>query len=95
MINLTVHKNTMEKRKRKDVRDHLIDDAKRLAKDSNISENISGYAIVVWSDDHDSQAAWMSGCLPSSLIGECFKQTMARQITTMITKSIVKGEQDA
>lgn len=83
MNELTVHKNKLEQRKRKETRDLLIDDARKMARHSGISERISGYAIVAWDDDHRSQAAWVSGCLPSGLIGEQFKQTMARRLNEL------------
>ena len=92
MVNLTVHKNTLEKRKRKDVREWLIRDAKHMAKNSAVSDKISGYAILAWSDDHESDTCWMSGNIPTQLIGEHFKQTMARKLAMEDARAIVRSE---
>ena len=89
-MDLVVHKNTLEQRKRKEVRNDLINNARIMAKNSACSENISGYAILVWDDDHRSEACWLSGSLPSGLIGEHFKQTMAREIGRIEAKAIME-----
>ena len=91
MTNLTVHKNTKEQRERKELRELLIHDAKSLAKNSSISEDIDGYAIVVWDKEGSAQAEWISGNIPTSLIGEFFKQTISRTLVSMDATDIMKG----
>lgn len=77
-MNLTVHKNTLEKKKRKDLRLEIEYQARRLARDSAVSEKINGYGIVVWDDDKTAQAHCNGGDIPASLVGEYFKQTISR-----------------
>lgn len=91
-MDLVVHKNTLEKRRRKEVRQNLINDARVMAKNSKCSENISGYAILVWDDTHISHACWQAGNLPSGLIGEHFKQTMARELGRLDAKVIMENK---
>ena len=86
-MDLVVHKNTLEKRKRKKIREHLIYDARVMAKNSLCSENISGFAIIVW-DDSCSEACWIRGNIPVQLIGEHFKQTMDRELGKMDAKEM-------
>lgn len=80
MTDLTVHKNTLERRKRKETREEVIDAARQLAKDSPVSEKINGYVVMVWDEDNAADAYWSGGNIPTSLIGEYFKITMARMI---------------
>ena len=91
-MDLVVHKNTLEKRRRKEVRQNLINDARVMAKDSCLSKDIEGYAIVVWDKGGISDACWMRGSIPVQLIGEQFKQTMNRKISAMDTKAFLEDK---
>lgn len=92
MINLTVHKNTANKRKYKKFREDLEYDAKVMARNSEVSEKINGYGIVVWDDDDTVVSCWVSGKIPTCLIGELFKQTIARKISGLDARQILKEE---
>ena len=92
-MELTVHKNTMERRKCKEIRDNLIYDARVMAKDSCLSKDIEGYAIVVWDKGGISDACWMRGSIPVQLIGEHFKQTMNRKLSMMDAKDSMEDKE--
>lgn len=83
---LTIHKNTRDQRKAKATRKNLISDAKDLAK----TQNISGYAIVVWDDDLSADAAWDSGGkIPGIVMPEYSKQILSRRINQNDTNDII------
>lgn len=85
---LSVHKNTKEQRRRKELRSELIDAAKYSVKDSGIS----GYCIVVWDKNNSYEAYWESGHLPGDLVGEYVKNAVNRKISIMDAESIMYDE---
>jgi len=92
MTNLTVHKNTLEKRRRKQLRDSLIDTTKFLAKQSGVSSKLSGYLVMGWDDNQDAIAYWACGDVNTSLLGEYAKQTINRTITKLDTIEVITGK---
>ena len=92
MINLTEHRNTLDKRKRKNLRREIEAAARELSRDSEVSEEISGYGIIVWNDEGDASAHWRCGNVPVCLVGEYFKQTMSRIIHKRDAADAIKGE---
>lgn len=92
MIRLSEHKNTLEKRKRKELRKEIEGAARELARNSHVSEKVNGYGLVVWDDDGNASAHWKGGRVPSMLIGEYFKQTIARTINIADTEALLKGD---
>ncbi len=83
MVNLSVHKNTLARRKRRTLRRDLEHDARVLARQSPISSKIVGYTIVVWNEDLDADACWTGGNLPASMISEFAKQTIVRKLSML------------
>lgn len=59
-VSLTVHRNTREQRRRKDLRDHLMESARRVARRSDLN----GFALVGWTDTHGVVASWDVGSVP-------------------------------
>lgn len=92
MINLSEHKNTLEKRKRKELRKELVGAARELCRCSSVSEKINGYGLVVWNEDSEAEVVWRCGNIPASLIGEYFKQTMGRTLSKGDARAILKEE---
>ena len=52
VVNLTVHKNTLAKRRIKEGRKNAVQDMKRLVN----NKDIAGYAIATWNKDGDVRA---------------------------------------
>lgn len=75
---LTVHKNTRDQRRAKDIRREFMSDAKSLKS----MEGISGYSIVVWNKDCSAGCAWYSTppVMPGLVVPEFTKKILERQI---------------
>lgn len=83
---LTIHKNTKEQRRSKALR---FDLKKGAAKASQL-KNISGYAIVVWNDEHITDCGYsIPIALPSSVLPEFVKQILAREMQRQDTNEIL------
>lgn len=87
-VNLTVHKNNAVQKKRQALRQEIIDAARELATNSAVSEKISGYGIVVFNEDHDAETYWVSGGVPSRVIGEFLKQSINAAIARKDVKAL-------
>ena len=92
MINLTEHRNTLEKRQRKNLRREIEAAARALSRDSEVSREVNGFGIIVWNDDGDASARWSAGNVPDCLMGEYFKQTMGRIIHKRDAEDVIKGK---
>lgn len=53
----TVHKNTADKRKKREQSLQMIEDAKLIARD----KQVAGYAIVAWTKDFESSTCYETG----------------------------------
>lgn len=84
---LTVHKNTREQRKAKELRKQLKDDAKYLSQ----LKGISGYSIVVWNANCTGDCRWKSTppVIPGLIVPEFTKQILNRRINTDDTNDII------
>lgn len=84
---LTIHKNTRERRAAKSIRKEMLQDAKRLSQ----HPGISGFAIVVWDKNCDTDCAWKSTppVMPGLVVPEFVKQIISRRINVAVATSII------
>lgn len=88
---LTIHKNTKEQRRSKALRFDLKKSAGSLAQ----LKDISGYAIVVWTDEHTTNCEYsVPQALPSSVLPEFAKQILAREMQRQDTNIIINERFD-
>ena len=80
VTNLTLHKNTLEKHKRKELAKDLCDSAKRMSEDPDLK----GFALVTWDDRFNFIADWQTGrVIPSHVMAEYVKGALLREISMM------------
>lgn len=84
---LTVHRNTRDRRRAKEVRKRLTQDAKDIRQ----LEGISGYAIVAWNSDCSSRCAWESTppVMPGLVVPEFSKKILERAIAQSDVNEII------
>ena len=87
-VSLTVHRNNADRRRRKETRQYLKDDVAKALR--NIE--VSGFALVVWNDEHDADAYWHAGNLPGSVVPEFTVQTIRRRMGMMDTEEILDNQ---
>ena len=87
VLNLTLHKNTLEKHKLKKRRKKLYDNVKWLSQDFDIK----GYAFVIWDDKFNYRADWITGwSLPAHVMPEYVKGALLREIGIADSESVAK-----
>ena len=86
---LTVHKNKLENRRKKELRKEMISATKYLSSKSEVSSELAGFTIVAWNKRGESEACWDSGNIPTTLIGEHTKQVINRTINMMEAESVL------
>lgn len=59
-VSLTVHRNTRERRKRRELRDHML----KAAKGMTSRHQLGGFVLVGWTKQYGVVAAWDAGDLP-------------------------------
>ena len=68
-----VHKNTADKRARREQSANLISDARAITAD----KQIAGYAIVAWTKDFEHSCAYATGgTLPGLMVGPYVKEVI-------------------
>lgn len=84
-VNLSVHRNTRDRRARSDRRKQLLEDAKELSRNE-----IAGYVILVWSADWTSHAHWdMGESLPAGLLPVFSEEILRRHLGIRDATSVV------
>lgn len=74
-VSLTVHKNTLEKRRARNFRNQFLADAKMLAN----SRALDGYSITVWDKDMDAQSQFDTGkTIPAAIIPDFVGSNLKR-----------------
>ncbi len=77
VTNLTLHKNTLEKHKLRELKKELCDSAKWLSRDFDLK----GFALVIWDDKFNYRTDWSTGwVLPSHVMPEYVKGALLRDI---------------
>ena len=54
VVSLSVHRNTLQKRRERIASRNLVSDAKAMAR----RKDVAGYAIVAWAKNTDADVAW-------------------------------------
>lgn len=76
-IQLSVHKNTAEKRRMRRVGNDLVSDAKRHQR----KDHTAGYAIVTWDERWNVDVTWNTGrTMPSLCVPEFCKNALIREM---------------
>ena len=79
----TVHKNTADKRKKREQSVQMIEDAKAIARD----KQVDGYAIVAWSKDFNHSACHSTGgTLPSIMVPDYVKGALRLRINNLLNE---------
>lgn len=94
MSELTVHKNTLEQRKRKKLRKALQETSRMVATNSEVSEKLCGYVIMGWDEDGITEAYWQRGNISSCLIGEYVKQQLNRMHNRIDTQEMIDEDKE-
>lgn len=89
-VNLSAHRNTLAKRKRREVRQDFLDAAK-----SQLSGEIAGYAIVTWDQDWNGSAVWACNrTMPGDVMPEYVKRVIERCVGVNDIKNLLNPEKD-
>lgn len=91
VVNLSVHRNTREKKKRREVSDALMRNAKNLAG----PKDINGFSLVVWYGDGSTACSWRRGMLPHNVIPEHTKRALERRFNKLDARDEIWGPEDA
>ena len=87
VTNLALHKNTLEKHKRKELKKELYDSAKLLSNDFNLK----GFALVIWDDKFNYRTDWDTGkVLPSHVMAEYVKGALLRDIGINDSENVIR-----
>lgn len=91
VVSLTVHKNTVEKRRRKEVRDDL----KMAAKQIEMQE-MDGFVLVLFSKDGSTVTYWNTKNLgvQSSLRGDICKAAIDRERNMLDVRNILSEDDE-
>ena len=84
-VNLTVHRNTLEQRRARQVSRDLVSDAKALA----AIQGLSGFVILAWDDEWVSHASWDQGSLPSGLLPVLAREILSRHLGVRDAQTVV------
>lgn len=60
VANLSVHRNTKERRKRRQTSDRLVNSARNATSD----KNVSGYVLLSWDEELTCHVDWVQGSVP-------------------------------
>lgn len=74
-VNLTVHRNTVEKRRRREVAASLLREARDLRGD------MDGFALVSWRNDGSSRCEWATGDLKLNTVPDFARTALIRSIS--------------
>lgn len=78
VVSLSVHRNTVQRRKERAASRSLVSDAKIMAQ----AKDVAGYAIVVWNRDTDADVSWMyTNDINCSVMPEFVKGALQRRIS--------------
>lgn len=84
VVSLSVHKNTKDRRRRRNVRSDLVSSAKRLAQDLQPD----GFAIVAYRHDPDGSTVWDSNySAVSGMEAEALPAAAHRVLTRSLTST--------
>lgn len=83
IVNLTVHKNTLEQHRARKRRKGLERAAKRQGRATVM---LDGYCLVTWDRDGNADVDWISGDMPTSNLPEYVKATIQRSIAKRDTE---------
>ena len=82
VVSLSVHRNTAQRRRERQVSRDLISDAKKIAG----RKDVSGYAIVAWDSNTDADVSWSyTKEINCSILPEFVKTSIIRKLA-MIDK---------
>ena len=85
--NLTLHKNTLEKHKLRELKKELCNSAKLLSNDFNLK----GFALVIWDDKFNYRTDWDTGkVIPSHVMPEYVKGALLRDIGINDSENAIK-----
>lgn len=90
-VSLTVHRNTRDRRRRREASDALLKNAKHLAG----PKDITGFALVTWYEDGSTTCAWRRGDLPHNVIPEHVKRALERRFNKLDARDEIWGPDDA
>lgn len=80
VTSLSVHRNTAQRRRQRQVSADLVSDAKAMAS----AKNIDGYAIVAWNSDTDADVSWSwTKQINCSVMPEFVKGAIQRKISML------------
>ena len=89
--NLSVHRNTRDERRRRNMRKELIAAAKRASE----MEGIVGYAIVAWDEQWGYRAGYQwPGTTPSVIVPRFVKGCLDRDLTFLDIDSRLEPKPD-
>ncbi|MGI9489091.1 MAG: hypothetical protein ACR2RF_25040 [Geminicoccaceae bacterium] len=90
VVNLSVHKNTRERKEKRRVKNNLKSDMKFL-----LSNDIAGYAIVTWNRDWDGEAVWCCDkTMPGDVMPQYVKRVLERCTGVKDAKDAIWGPED-
>lgn len=79
-VNLSVHRNTKERRERKVIAEYL----RRSAREESTAHDLGGFLLVTWDRDaRVGMARWHLGRMSPNLAGEFVKRKFDRTISDM------------
>lgn len=89
-IKLSVHKNTLQKRREKNLRKGIINDAKSM------SHDMVGYCIITWNQKGQTACNWVydddKSPIRSTFLGSFVKDTIQRRINSIDINNKLNGE---
>lgn len=90
-VNLTVHRNTRERKKRHEASNFLVKDAKR----ASAGKNIDGYVIVTWDKEQAATPCWKCGSVPQRSLPDFVRGVLQSKFSMDDAEYVVWGDDDA
>lgn len=91
-VSLTVHKNTLRKRRARRLCDDIRQCAKRAAED--YGDRLTGYAVVLWTGN-EGKAYWDQGDLGGVFVEDHVSTILRRQVGMRDARRLIEPEDDA
>jgi len=80
VVSLTVHRNTLRRRRERQTSKDLVSDAKRLTR----HKDVAGYVVVSWNQDQDCDVEFVrSDNVSSNALPEFVRGALRRKISMM------------
>ncbi len=86
VVRLSVHRNTLEKRRIGKIRRAMMNEVRSMSRDFPVA----GYAVVMWNRKNDYRASWDLGTnrnIPGNVMPEFVKVSLIRELLNSDTRS--------